>query len=338
MRRFFCPCGGELFFDSRMCIKCQSDVGFNIQTRQFECISNENNRRQCQNGLDYGVCNWLRSTNSPTGLCYSCEFNRTIPDLSRAKNIEKWKILEAAKKRLIYSLSQLAIPCITKWSSEKYGFVFDFIEDKRTNPTLNEEYVSTGYIGGIITINLNEADPIFRAEQKEATNQIYRTVLGHFRHESGHHFYNFIKYFPDIYSDYQKLFKSECNTNYTDALTIFYTHGPKKNWDQNFITPYASAHHLEDWAETWSHYLIILDGLETAEEFGLVDTTSRQTNIYAKISCWRDISIALNEINRSVGIEDSYPFVINEVTTKKLALIEKFIQKLKSHLPDLVID
>ena len=112
----------------------------------------------------------------------------------------------------------------------------------------------------------------------------------------------------------------------------------KKTGIKISLPPYASAHHLEDWAETWSHYLIILDGLETAEEFGLVDTTSRQTNIYAKISCWRDISIALNEINRSVGIEDSYPFVINEVTTKKLALIEKFIQKLKSHLPDLVID
>lgn len=338
MKRFFCSCGGELFFDSRVCIKCESDVGFNVQTKEFECISNESKIRRCQNGLDYGVCNWLREANSSTGLCLSCEFNRTIPDLSRSKNIEKWTILEAAKKRLMYSLFKQAVPCITKWSSEKYGFLFDFIEDRRSNPVVNEEYVSTGYIDGIITINVNEADPVFRAQQKEATNQVHRTVLGHFRHESGHHFYNFIKYFPDIHSDYQILFGSECGANYSDALKNFYIHGPKKKWDRDFITPYASAHHLEDWAETWGHYLIISDALETAEEFGLVDTTSKQTNIYAKVSCWRDISIALNEINRSVGTEDSYPFVINGVTIKKLALVEKLIQKLKSHLPDLAID
>ncbi len=338
MKRFFCSCGGELFFDSRFCIKCQSDVGFDIVNKQFECISNEAKIRHCQNGIDYGVCNWLRPVNSSTGLCFSCEFNRTIPDLSRSTNIDKWTILEAAKKRLIYTLSKLAVPCFTKWSSDKYGFVFDFIEDQRTNPDINEEYISTGYVDGIITINLNEADPVFRAQQKEATNQIYRTVLGHFRHESGHHFYNFIKYFPDILYDYQRLFESNCGTNYRDALTNFYVHGPKKTWARNFITPYASAHHLEDWAETWSHYLIIFDSLETAEEFGLINTTYEQPDIYQKVSCWANISVALNEINRSVGIEDNYPFVINEVTIQKLGLVETLIQKLKNHLPDLAID
>ncbi|OUU73827.1 MAG: hypothetical protein CBC29_10175 [Methylococcaceae bacterium TMED69] len=337
MRRLFCSCGGELFFDSKTCVTCKSDVGFDIQTKRFECISNENKVRRCQNGVDYGVCNWLSAPNSATGLCYSCEFNRIIPDLSRSKNIEKWQILEAAKKRLLYSLLKLGIPCITKWSSDKYGFVFDFIEDQRTNPDISEEYVSTGYLGGIITINLNEADPVFRAQQKEATNEIYRTVLGHFRHESGHHFYNFIKYFPDLDLEYQKLFRGTCEVDYEDALKDFYTYGPKANWERNFITPYASAHHLEDWAETWSHYLIILDSLETAKEFGLINETLDQCDIYAKISRWQDITVGLNEINRSVGIEDNYPFVINHTTIKKLALIEELTQKLKSHLPDLAI-
>ena len=337
MKRFFCECGAELFFDSKTCVKCENEIAFDIQKGSFKCISNKSDNKLCRNGIDYGVCNWLASEESPNGLCFGCEFNRTIPNLSNQKNIEKWKILEAAKKRLIYSLRKEDIPCFPKRWSEKYGFSFDFIEDQRTNPDVYKKYISTGYLNGIVTINLNEADPIFRAQQKEATNQIYRTVLGHFRHESGHHFYNFIHLFQEIQTEYEELFCSFGAPPYNEALANFYKHGPPLNWENSFITPYASAHHLEDWAETWSHYLSIEESLETAAEFGLINNFSAKSDIFTKISQWQDTSISLNEINRSVGIEDNYPFIINEVTRSKLALIEKFNQRLKNHLPGLAV-
>jgi hypothetical protein len=36
------------------------------------------------------------------------------------------------------------------------------------------------------------------------------------------------------------------------------------NWQKSFISKYATSHPWEDWAETWAHYLHIMDMLETA--------------------------------------------------------------------------
>ena len=44
---------------------------------------------------------------------------------------------------------------------------------------------------------------------------------------------------------------------------------PSADWRDRFISAYASAHPLEDWAETWSHYLHMVDTLETAAACGV---------------------------------------------------------------------
>ena len=45
--------------------------------------------------------------------------------------------------------------------------------------------------------------------------------------------------------------------------------GRRRDWPEHFVSAYASSHPWEDFAETWAHYLHMVDTLETASAFGL---------------------------------------------------------------------
>jgi hypothetical protein len=125
---------------------------------------------------------------------------------------------------------------------------------------------------------------------------------------------------------------------------MHYRNGPPSNWQENYISSYASSHPWEDWAESWAHYLHLVDTLETAYSFGLtldpkykVDAESISTMISEDAySCfdfsrllkqWIPLSLALNSLNRSMGLPDSYPFVISASVGKKLAFVHEVIHK-----------
>ena len=338
MRKFRCECGGELYFDSESCLSCGRRVGFNPKINGFERLSDEVSScsesmdnggvaELCENGERYGVCNWVKDPGSEQNLCFACEFNRVIPNLDKLENIERWQVMEVAKKRLIYTLLELRIPCVNRLISEKFGFLFDFLEDKRSNNKIDHDYIATGYAAGVITINLLEADPVSRVEQKKAANEAYRTVLGHMRHESGHHYWNLLKYSNQLWKEFKLLFGAE-EVSYEVALKRYYSEGPSPTWVENFISPYASMHPLEDWAETWAHYLHINDSLETAESFGIIP--SLPIDFAEKIKVWAKLSVGLNELNRSMGVPDNYPFVINLEVTKKLMFVDKATKLFRS--------
>ena len=50
--------------------------------------------------------------------------------------------------------------------------------------------VMTGHADGVITINLAEADDAERERRRHQMGEPYRTLLGHFRHEIGHYYWN----------------------------------------------------------------------------------------------------------------------------------------------------
>ena len=339
MIKFFCACGATVFFDSNECKACQRKIAFNPATLLFQpleqvsnnisCIDVEPSWRLCENGIHYDVCNWLRPSSAESKLCFACQFNRYIPNLSRTNNIRLWRVLELNKRHLLLNLISLGIPCINAWKSPNEGFLFDFLEDFRDGTDEEGTFVTTGYAGGIITINILEAEPLSRVAQQEASNEVYRTVLGHMRHEIGHHFFQCIKGDQRLHSNFEKKFGLS-SLNYNNALAEFYASGPDSNWSEYCITAYASAHPMEDWAETWSHYLHIYDALDTAFNFGLVSENPNVMSIHEKISHWRQFSVALNEMNRSMGMSDIYPFVINAQVEDKLAFIEQAIDYLRN--------
>lgn len=342
MIRFFCPCGAELFFESDFCGACKSPVAYDPETMRFAIIQPTNGAaasatetaRLCRNGIDFGVCNWLVNEDAPHGLCLSCQFNRTIPNLSRDKNIQRWHILERSKRRLLFSLQSLGIPLANGWRDPQRGLLFDFLEDARSNPMAASPFVTTGYLDGVVTINVLEADPAWRFAEQQASNQEYRTVLGHFRHESGHHVYRLFPCDNDLISSFAELF-GDVRKDYGLALQCFHTMGPRDGWEQHHITAYASAHPSEDWAETWGHYLHIHDTLGTAVSFGLIETDLAQLDFAAKIHSWRRLSVGFNELNRSMGLDDAYPFIVNDTVAAKLEFVDHVIGALRNSCPEL---
>ncbi len=342
MIKFKCPCGADTYFDSINCAFCGAMLGLNPKTWNYEFLTKDGNTYPsksmssgaiCKNGLQYGVCNWIRDPRSKNGLCFSCSFNRYIPNLETQENISRWKILELAKRRLFFNLLRLNIKWSSRWVSPEKGLLFDFLEDSRTSPNIHPaEFVSTGYSKGIITINVLEADPAQRAAQKAANKEVYRTVLGHMRHESGHYLWDMLQAESEIRKSFCRVFGNP-GQDYEKALNKFYSKGQRPDWTDSYITPYASSHPIEDWAETWGHYLHIYDGLETAKAFNLVEPNSGQAGVRDRLKTWQDLTIKLNEMNRSMGLNDLYPFVINEPVIQKFEYIDEIIRALQK--PDL---
>jgi hypothetical protein len=288
-----------------------------------------NQFRYCQNAVDYAVCNWLRPANSEHSLCEACRFNRTVPNQSAPENQQRWLILERAKKRLFYTLAQLNLPLINGWDDPQRGLLMDFVEDARTSNVFPETFVTTGYLGGVITINALEADDVARAAVAEEMKESYRTVLGHMRHESGHYYWSLLNPGTELLEDFRDLFGDE-QADYGEALERHYQQGPPPDWSNSYISIYASSHPNEDWAECWGHYLHIYDALETAYAYQLLGSQPAHMSMAERLRAWSRISLMLNELNRSVGRGDAYPFVINEFVAEKLDFIELAIQRLRT--------
>ena len=329
MKNFTCDCGQILFFENRHCLQCGKQVGFDPLTLTMSSnISGvvENfsttSHRLCKNSEDYNVCNWFVS-DPADAYCISCELNHTIPNLMQPDRRRWWRSLEHAKRRLIYSLLSLKLPVIGK-RREQSGLAFEFIEDKRTNPGVLEEHVNTGHRDGLITINITEADDVRREISRQYTGELYRTLLGHFRHESGHYYFNrLVKSDPTI-EKFRQLFGDE-TVDYASALEYYYANKLNIDRDPDLISHYAQSHPLEDWAEVWAHYLHMVDTLETAAAFQLRQGAELFDEFNEKLVKWSKLSIMLNSLNRSMGLEDAYPFILSDLALKKLRFVHGLI-------------
>lgn len=284
--------------------------------------------RLCANGWRYQACNWLVNENDPHPYCFACRFNRIILDMVHEQNLLRFRCFEQAKKRLLFTLLELQIPLHNGFDSPHDGLLFDLVEDQRTAPERYiESFVHTGFKGGVITINALEADDVFREQIKREMNEPYRTLLGHLRHEIGHYYWSILSLSSAMQIQFQKLF-GDVHQDYKKALEHYYNNG-NRQWHNEYISRYASAHPLEDWAETWGHYLHIYDALDTAFSYGSLAHSPATMDIGTRISTWMEWSIMLNELNRSMGIDDPYPFVLNAQVIDKLTYVNHTIEQLR---------
>lgn len=349
MKLFKCTnCAQPVYFENTSCGNCSSQIGFVAETLHPLAVTVENNGilsstdkknkikyRYCENHK-YDACNWLVPAESNLIFCRACDLNRTIPDLTIPQFVERWKKIETAKHRLIYGLLRMKLPVVSKAKNEQQGIAFDFMADTK-------DKVFTGHDEGIITINIAEADDIEREMARRSMDEVYRTVLGHFRHEIGHYYWNRLIRDTPYIDKFRALFGDD-REDYTTALNRHYSEGSSANWNENYISAYASTHAWEDWAETWAHYMHIIDTLETAYSFGLsVDPRAAdhdaefsaeiKTDPYlnkdfdAIFKLWLPITFALNSLNRSMGLTDIYPFVITNPVKEKLKFIHSVINE-----------
>lgn len=351
-RAYKCSCGNPVFFGNSMCLKCNKALGYEPNlarvvsivpirgTNEWRIHERGNGEslayRRCANLNTPAACNWLLSDHgigAKEGLCISCRLNRTIPDLSVPENGVLWGRFEVAKRRMVSTLLSLEIPVTSKEENPEKGLSFDFLRSPKDGPR-----VLTGHDDGLITMNIDEADPALRERMRELLNEPYRTLLGHFRHEVGHYYWNRLIQDTTWIDEFRRLFGDE-RADYGESIGKNYKEGPPADWQQRFVSSYASSHPWEDWAETWAHLLHMTDTLATAWSFGL-DPTELDLAIvpYTKdmlyqpdepnadrflrfLNAWIALSAVMNEMSRGMGSPDFYPFALPHLAVSKLHFI-----------------
>ncbi len=350
MRLFTCQaCGNVLYFENTRCEACGHALGYLPAEQTITALQSDGDgfaplaapgttARLCDNAR-YDVCNWLVA-DAAEPLCLACRHNRTIPDVDVTENRNRWRLIEWAKHRLFYTLLKLDLPTPTRAQDPRAGLAFDFLAEP---PQPGAAQVMTGHADGLITLSLKEADDAERTTLREAMGEPYRTLLGHFRHEIGHYYWDRLVRDGGRLDDCRAVFGDD-RADYQAALQHHYQQGAPPDWQERFISAYASTHPWEDFAETWAHYLHIVDTLDTAAAFGLrvrpavahpaeLDTSLDldpydAADARTLVQAWLPLTYAVNSLNRSMGQPDLYPFILSAPVVDRLEFIHRLIHRI----------
>jgi hypothetical protein len=349
MKTFHCThCDSLVFFENVSCLNCGHVLAYLPDQGLIAAMSQRRDRawlaegdlsrrqtyRLCANYTEQHVCNWAIPSEDLNSLCRSCRLTRVIPDLTPGGK-EAWARLETAKRRLVQSLLRLQLPLAPKSDTHPEGVAFEFLQDS-TQANGDSQRVLTGHDNGLITINIAEADDVEREKQRQRQHEPYRTLLGHFRHEIGHYYWDLLIRDSDQLRKFRTLFGDE-RADYGQALKRHYRDGPPADWAERYISTYATSHPWEDWAESWAHFLHMADALETANETGLVlrprranepmlpawstATSIMDAGFKSMIERWLPLTYVMNNLSRGLGLSDNYPFVLTATTIEKLHFI-----------------
>lgn len=345
MQSFNCTsCKRVTYFENSLCLGCGAALGFDADALTIKALSATDEDadllveltsdgggkrvRRCANA-DHGACNWLAGPEEPSGLCRACTLNRAIPDLSEPSQLAAWREVEAAKKRLVYSLLRFGLP-IDGRAPDVAPLTFDVVKN-----------AATGHLDGVITIDIAEADTVERERRRAHFDELYRTLLGHLRHESAHYYWPIVVEQAGLVQPFRTLFGDE-RADYGQAVALHHANGPPSDWQSTFVSAYATAHPWEDWAETWAHYLHMLDLLETAASYQAsvtvpdphAATRHQVTDPFATdrpdfqdmVRQWVPLTLLLNSLNRSLGQHDAYPFALSSGAMVKLRFVHDLVQ------------
>jgi hypothetical protein len=361
MKTFSCDCCGHpLFFENVQCLNCSSALAFlpdRLSLCAIEPASNQptglwkrrarsgqegsaRTYRLCRNNTDRQACNFAVPADDPNPLCVSCRQTRILPDLSVPANQERWYSIEVAKRRLFYTLARLHLVSADPRGGAAEGPVFEFLAD------LPGRQVLTGHCEGVITLNVAEADDAERVRRRVALHEPYRTLLGHLRHESGHFYWDRLILAAGRVGEFRQVFGDE-RTEYGPALDVYYGAGAARSgWQARHVSAYATSHPWEDWAETWAHYLHMVDLLETAASyntriavpgdqhgrvFEATDPFDGDAGFGQLVAQWVPLTLLLNSLNRSLGQDDAYPFALSAHALDKLRFVHDIIRAARPH-------
>lgn len=357
MQTYRCLCGNRLFFENSLCLVCQCELAWcegcgritplqpdpdtqppdPSRAATYRCSYSDCGRllRKCYNYAVENVCNrsyvvepLVEDDPAAVRLCKACAITETIPDLSVPGHRDKWFRLEAAKRRLLYSLDRLGLPYQVAVPPLKFDFKADVEhpgdEWRSAGPA---EIVYTGHADGKITINIREADDAIRESLRVKFHEAQRTLIGHFHHEVGHYYWQLLiqdrdeRNFQEVFGDYRQ-------PDYQEAMGRYYQNGPQPNWQQSYISAYASAHPWEDFAETFALYLDMVSVLDTATHlFKSIHANFRSRSVVPLVERFQELGILVNEFNRTIGLIDLVPEVIVAPVIAKLEYIHKLVKR-----------
>jgi hypothetical protein len=355
-RNYRCRCGQAVFFRNSVCLACGAELGFDpealtLRSRQpgpppgpwqaaDAAAANGPPLQRCANFGPAG-CNWLLppgEAGAREGLCRACRLNHTIPDLDEGNNALLWSRIEGAKRRLVSQLLALGLPVRSKVSEDtEHGVMFDFLRAAPGAPR-----VVTGHAHGLITLDVEEADDGARERLRTSLREPHRTLLGHLRHEIGHYYWDRLVAGSGWLAPFRARFGDE-RQDYEESLGRYYRQGPAADWPQRCVSAYASAHPWEDWAETWANHLHMVDTLDTALSFGLeggdveieIEPYGNDAldapgdpgapRFLGLVNAWLQITALMNELSRSMGQPDLYPFVLSHHAVAKLHFVHRVV-------------
>ncbi|MDL9944324.1 putative zinc-binding metallopeptidase [Gordonia sp. ABSL11-1] len=330
MRDFLCrECGQRLSFENSLCLHCTSSLGFWLPDRAIYVLDDRDRVQidgqlleRCAN-TKVAQCNWLVKWTGMPELCASCRLTRTRPTDDDVDAMAEFGRAETAKRRLILELDELGLQIRGRDDDPDAGLAFDLLSSSQVP-------VTTGHASGVITLDLAEGDDVHREQMRVELDEPYRTVLGHFRHEIGH-YYQMVLVDADARQRFEELF-GDPDADYQAALDRHYSTGAPDGWRQDFVSSYATMHPAEDFAETFAHYLHIRDTLDTAAAFAMAPAGSTLESVLPGdvgferlIEWWLPLTWALNQINRSMGHPDLYPFVLPERVLEKIRFVHNLV-------------
>lgn len=356
MNVFHCDhCGHLVFFENTQCVSCGHRLAWLPDAGVMAALApgddgtwtrsvpeaQGHRYRLCANDVEHAICNWAVRADEPQALCRSCRLTHVIPDLGVPGNHRAWQVLEAAKRRLLQTLLALHCPVDSKEDDPRDGLAFEFLADP---PDPDAGPMLTGHADGVITVNIAEADDVERERRRKQLHEPYRTVLGHFRHEIGHYYWDRLLRDSPRLAAFRECFGDE-RADYAQALDRYYEAGPVADWQAAYVSAYASAHPWEDWAETWAHYLHMADALETVAACGLALVPQRGDepaldatrlagalaggSFDGLVESWFPLTYLLNNLNRGLGLADAYPFVLSSPVIEKLRFVHETIAALR---------
>ncbi len=347
MKTFTCTCGNTLYFENTHCVQCERKLGFlpdvltvsaleRVGEDEWLALAPEaegGHYRCCRHYTDQDACNWMVPVDDPEPYCTACRLNQVIPNLDKPGNRALWIRIEQRKRRLIYDLRRHRLPVFPKTTHPNTGLAFAFLESNPGPEDIQPEFsddhqgnqIMTGHADGLITINLAEADDVERERMRVQMNEQQRPLLGHFRHESGHYYWDRLVANGPLINRVRELFGDE-RMDYGSALDNYYNQGARPDWQDHYVSAYASVHPWEDWAECWAHLLQITDTLETAVAIGLAPPRAMDSDMDVRIRYWIELAVKINLLNRSLDQPDPYPFLLSPPVVEKLKLVEQVIR------------
>jgi hypothetical protein len=356
VRSFSCHrCHGLVFFENTSCLNCNARLGFSADVgdmltlapvptsvpdgQVFEVIAGPGDHqpwRRCAN-VGIAACNWVVPADGHALRCASCALTRTRPADGDSEAMAALAIAERAKRRLVFQLFELGLPIVDRAQDPDEGLAFDLLSSRTGK-------ITTGHADGVITLDLAESDDAHREAMRHHLQEPYRTLLGHFRHEIGHYYWSVLVQHSGRLDACRDLFGDD-RADYARSLDRHYHDGPPADWKRSYVSAYATMHPWEDWAETFAHILHIRDTIQSAAAFGMVvagplDQDGRRDPervavpmpeavgehaFDSLISTWLPLTTALNAVNRSMGNDDLYPFVLAPRVIEKLAFVHQAI-------------
>ena len=375
MRPFACgQCASPVYFENVSCGRCGALLGFSPLLRRMLAfdppppapaawqarasapgeaagVAAGSLLRPCANRLDHQLCNWMLDVGDQHAQCRSCRLTVLIPNLQVPLNLQRWRLFEQAKRRLVFTLLTLGLPpeaspetlaeappaappaAPPRVAAGSFGLRFQLLADLPDQPP-----VVTGHDGGLITLNLAEADDVQREATRVSLGEPQRSLLGHLRHEASHYLQQrYIDGWP-AQARCREVFGDE-RVDYPAALARHYAQGAPADWQQHYVSAYASAHPWEDWAETCAHYLLVVDAVQTAAAWGLTlagPNIARPQGADGPVQAavdelvlrqWLPVAQFLNAMNRSLGQPDPYPYQMPDAVLAKMALVQSLLHE-----------